>query len=280
MSYWKVAAVLLLGLGCGVAVILLMGKASNLLSTIAKPKTIYIVTLDAETDKAIPDADVSLNVLNTSVLNTAASNPPLHIKTLYTGATGGISLAPGTSFIVNIDAKGYENFSGQFKKNREDNEVLQCRLKKLPKTTLTVPNGFIGPLSRAFSSRQTINAPTKKEYEFHVNAKGEIEDDLFPDTNFLSKSLCDGVVLVRYEDGRIIPWVGTEGVTDSTIAIRPRNPLMSNGTYPDGTIPKYGQPYIVFVIGTAQDLKEANDKKPNAEEQEVKVQLDTASPTP
>jgi hypothetical protein len=129
MSYWKVAAVLLLGLCCGIAVILLMGKASNLLSTIAKPKTLYIVALDAETDKAIPDANVALNVLNASILNTAAANPPLQIKTLYTGATAGVSLAPGTSFTVNIDAKGYENFSGQYKKTQTENEFLTFRLK-------------------------------------------------------------------------------------------------------------------------------------------------------
>jgi hypothetical protein len=286
MSYWKVAAVLLLGLCCGVAVIFLMGKASNLLAAIAKPKTLYIVVLDAETDKAIPDADVSLNVLNNSVLNTAASNPPLRIKTLYTGATAGVSLAPGTSFTVNLDAKGYENSSGQYKKTQTDNEFLKFRLKKLKKITLTVPNGYVGTVIYAPAIPPTINnrGPTKTEYQLRVNEKGEIEDvdsiQTSPDFYIFPKSMVDGVVLVRYENGQEIPWAGDKGVADETIALRPIKDIIPPTPYPSTGFFDNTLPHISFVIGTAQDLKEATDKKPKAEEQEVKVQLDAASPTP
>jgi hypothetical protein len=259
-----------------------LGKASNLLSSISKAKTIYIVTLDAETDEAIPDADVSLTVPSTFI-----ATAPLRIKTLYTGDTAGVSLAAGASFTLQIDAKGYGNFSGQFKKNREDDEFLKCRLKKLKKITLTVPNGYVGPISYASSIPPTINnnAPTKKEYQLRVNASGEIEDvdsiQTSPDFYILPKSMCDGVVFVRYEDGREIPWAGAGGVTDSTIAMRPlKAPIPNAPPHPNGVIFDYTQSHISFVIGTAQDLKEASDKKPNADENEVKIHFEDNSPAP
>ena len=260
---------------------MLMGKASNFLSSISKAKTIYIVTLDAETDEAIPDADVSLTVPSTFI-----ATAPLRIKTLYTGDTAGVSLVPGASFTLQIDAKGYGNFSGQFKKNREDDEFLKCRLKKLKKITLTVPNGYVGPIIYASSIPPTIdnNAPTKKEYQLRVNASGEIVDvdsiQTSPDFYILPKSMCDGVVFVRYEDGREIPWAGAGGVTDSTIAMRPLKAPIPNAPYPNGVIFDYTQPHISFVIGTSQDHKEASDKKPNAEENEVNIHFEDNSPAP
>jgi hypothetical protein len=144
----------------------------------------------------------------------------------------------------------------------------------------------VGPIIYAPAITLTINnnVPAKTEYQFRVNAKGEIEgvDSILssPDYNIFTKSFSDGVVFVRYEDGREIPWAGAKSVTDSTTAMRPIENPIPLVPYPKGMAFDLTQPHISFVIGTAQDLIKARDKKPNAEEQEVKVQFDAASPTP
>jgi hypothetical protein len=278
MQLWKTALVLILGLACGVACVAVsvwgLKKTAQAKVFAYKYRDVTVEVVDDETDQPLAKAKVEVTYEDTHRIiqpepNSAESDGKGMATVKFALKTNDLNLS--------VDAKGYLSASG--KCDSEISTPIHCRLKKLPKITLNVPNGYVGPIrfnlpKRPDSSQKTI---PHREYQLHADAAGDVKiEDVETEANYLAlqKALQKSVLTAAYEADGKIPLANDEGVKDSTIALRFvafyyswKDPKDANQQSAGKFLEKLDtdKPQQIYVIGTAEDQRALLKSLPDAE---------------
>ena len=185
-------------------------------------KTVHVTVTDAETKEPIRDAKVEISYPGDYYFY----EPETTFANTDNKGTATLRVAQGTShWRISLAGDGYFQAGPINSENAKISNQLTLQLIQIPKVTLIVPTGYVGPIKinlpkEASSSQEPI---PHRDYVFRANANGDVKIEGIESSEKLSV-LTD--VLMRskfsanYEDGKPIPVELSNEVKDATIALR------------------------------------------------------------
>jgi hypothetical protein len=250
MTVWKFAFVVVLGLCCATE---LQGGLFPY-----KYKTVQVTVVDDESGEPIQDVGVDVSYSDEHYL----FQPKPDSASTDDAGKASIIIAIGTSdWEFSLHSKKYYESKTQFEDLHQTSYTI--KLKKIPKITLIVPNGYVGAIhfNQASSFVRKQLKGEYQEYILRANATGNINIENLNDWKSLGQPLERSILIARYENGQPIPLEDTKNIQDSTNALRYAGKWLQNLKNID-RIPCFDEtntPQIVYVIGTVNDQKAWRD---------------------
>jgi hypothetical protein len=283
MSIWKAALVLALGLGCGIAFVAVSGIVFK--KTVSfRYGNVQVTVTDKATGEPIPNAQVKTDYSGEHYFG----HPETDSAVTDSKGVAIVKIARGTNDYLCVSLKAMGYYVGKTGWSTELGAPISCQLGRLPKIVLTVPSGYAGPIRFNMperpDNRQFELSPC--EYQLHADASGNvaIEDTkTLGDYYALGEAFETSFLTASYDDGSQIPLADSNGVTDSTRALR------RVGVYFPPKIPPDAKPRKVrdvldtldtstlqqiYVIGTAQDRQTQHDSMPDMDRISVDFDFD------
>lgn len=217
-----------------------------------KYATVQLTVVDDQTGEPLPKAKVSVYYSDEYYFN----HPNSDAAVTDDKGTATVKIAKGTSdWNITLKPAGYLLSHIQYSEKHAIPDKLKIQCIKLPKITLVVPNGYVGPINFQMPRKPKPGSmkALQREYDFHADAQGNVRIqslETFLDFIHLEEALQTCYLTAFYEDGKQIPTASRDGSPDeatqknSTIALRHV---------------VYCPPGQFFVIGTDHDRQALND---------------------
>lgn len=291
MPLWKTVLVLVLGLACGVACVAVsvwaLKKTAQAKVFDYKYRDVTVEVVDDDTDQPIAKAKVEATYWDTHHVQ---QPQPDSAESDGKGMATVKFAMKTTDLKLSVDAKGYARVDGHC--DPEIASPIHCKLKKLPKITLTVPNGYVGLIRFNLPPRPNNSQKTTphNEFQLQADAAGDVKIEAVESLvtyQALEQALQRSCLTAAYEDGKKISLAADDGVKDSTIALRFvafyyswNDPKEANQQSAGRFLEKLDsdKPQEIFVIGTAEDQRALLKTLPDAERIGVDFDFDIHDP--
>ena len=216
MSLWKLFLITVVGLSC----------CTTLRAGIHpyKYKTVQVSLVDDETGEPVPKAKVDVSYSDDYYFY----HPKPDSAVTNGKGIASVKIAVGTSdWHISLTGKGYfPSWISDFGQNEiSDRTEFTSDLKKIPKATLVVPKGYVGPIMIDLPKIPPagLKKVSHREYLFHADASGKVNVESIESRESLSDleyALGRDYLTAIYDDGCQIPAESSGSLKDTMNALR------------------------------------------------------------
>jgi hypothetical protein len=183
-------------------------------------RPVKVTVVDEETGGPIANAKVAVYYEDVYLFNSPEPDSAL----VDSHGTATVIVAAGaTDYWISYESRGY--YGPVRTRHSPFPSQMKVTLKRLPSISLTVPNGYTGPIKFNLPKQPAGGSRdiSRNAYDLHADANGNvtIEDvETVAIYDELVDALKKSFVTASYEDGREIPVGRSDDVKNSTIALR------------------------------------------------------------